>query len=201
MCHPTAFWPPQFLIVVLRNTSYCLRDSPCPSFLIVRLWWISVCSLIMRDFGVVVFEFILHDVHWDSWMCRLRCLSVWGNFLPIFLQLLQLFSPPQAAVVLNWQLLLMVLIIAPRERLFEMSRCWALWVGVYKEPSHRSGDDISLKMRLLGNFILAGEVWGSPKMFARLLAGFQGCCQAGERRVGLEQVKMPAPWDSAIFLE
>lgn len=30
-------------------------------------------------------------------------------------------------------------------------------------------------------------------MFARLLAGFQGCCQAGERRVGLEQVKMPAP--------
>ena len=35
-------------------------------------------------------------------------------------------------------------------------------------------------------------------MFARLLAGFQGYCQAGKRRVGIAQVKMPAP--KLIFL-
>lgn len=35
-------------------------------------------------------------------------------------------------------------------------------------------------------------------MFARLLDGHQGYCQAGNRRVGIEQVKMLAP--KLIFL-
>ena len=84
------------LVVELRFCIQCIqRDCLC------------LDGLIMICFSVALFEFILHEVYWASWICKLMFFIKFGKFLAIISSnslpaLFSLFFFRELPVCLGW---------------------------------------------------------------------------------------------------
>lgn len=89
ICFSFAFWPPLFL---MTSWLLILLEFPCKWYFgfLLLLSWFSPCLLALSIFTMMclfvdLVAFIILEIHWVSWMCRLVFFHKIWKYLSLFL--------------------------------------------------------------------------------------------------------------------